>query len=61
MAPLPEYVSDWQLARWMGVTKADLDDMPMHEVTEARIVMAAFNRAEHEAHKAQQGKGGRKR
>ncbi len=40
----------------MGVTKADLDEMPIHEVEEARIVMHALNQAEHDAHR-KSGKG----
>lgn len=60
MDPLPEYFGDWQLARWMGVTRDALDLMPVHEVAEARIVMSALSRAEHEMNKAH-GKGGRKR
>lgn len=51
MDPLPDYFGDWQVARWMGVTKSDLDEMPIHEIEEARIVMAAINQAEHEAHR----------
>ncbi len=50
MDPLPDFVGDWMVARWMGVTKSDLDEMPIHEIEEARIVMAALNQAEHEAH-----------
>ena len=42
----------------MGVTKAALATMPLREVEEARIVMAAMN----QAHEAMQkdAKGGRK-
>lgn len=47
--PLPDYVADWQIARWMGVTRGDLDDMPLHEIAEARIVMSAENEAQRNA------------
>ncbi len=58
--PLPGYFGEWQLARWMGITRADLLDMPVHEVMEAQITMGAINQAERDAQKAQH-KGGRKR
>ncbi len=51
MDPLPEYVPDWMLARWMGVTRDALLDMPIHEVEEARIVMQAINEAQDQAGK----------
>lgn len=56
--PLPDYFGEWQLARWMGITRAELIDMPVHEVMEAQITMGALNNAD--AHKTQP-KGGRKR
>ena len=56
--PLPDYFGEWQLARWMGVTRAELIDMPVHEVMEAQITMGALNSAD--AHQAKP-KGGRKR
>ncbi len=56
--PLPDYFGEWQLARWMGVTRAELIEMPVHEVMEAQITMGALNNAD--AQKAQP-KGGRKR
>lgn len=46
MEPVPEYFGDWQIARWMGVTKSALREMPIYEIDEARIVMAALNDAE---------------
>ncbi len=60
MDALPDYVGDWILARWMGVTKDALDDMPVHEVMEARIVMGAINEAE-AARQQPGGKKGRRR
>ncbi len=59
MDALPDYFHDWQLARWMGVPKAELDDMPVHEVMEARIVMSALSEAEAAQHTAS-GKGRRR-
>lgn len=46
MDPLPAYVGEWFLAKWMGVTRDVLDDMPLHEVEQARIVMQAEQRAQ---------------
>ena len=47
--PLPDYFGEWQLARWMGITRDALQEMPVHEVQEARIVMSALNQAQHAA------------
>ena len=60
MEPLPDYFHDWQLARWMGITRDALLEMPVHEVMEAQHVMVGMNRAEAEVQK-QAKKGGRKR
>ncbi len=57
--PLPDYFGEWQLARWMGVTRAELLDMPVHEVMEAQITMGALNEAQAQAQAGK--KGGRKR
>ena len=51
MQPLPSYVSDWLLARWMGVTRTDLQYMPIRDVEEARIVMRAITSAEDAANR----------
>lgn len=61
MDPLPGYFYDWQLARWIGggTTADDIAEMPESEVQQARIVMGAINKADHDAHKKQSG--GRKR
>ena len=61
MEPLPDYFGEWQVARWMGVTRADLQDMPVHEVLEAQITMGATNKAERDMQKASSKKGGRAR
>ena len=61
MEPLPDYFGEWQVARWMGVTRAALNDMPVHEVMEAQITMAAINKAERDMQKAASKKGGRAR
>jgi hypothetical protein len=62
MDPLPGYVGDWLLARWIGggTTAEDIEAMPVHRVAQARIVMSAIHAAEREAQK-QPAKGGRKR
>jgi len=61
MEPLPDYFGEWQVARWMGVTRSVLNDMPVHEVVEAQITMAAINKAERDMQKASSKKGGRTR
>lgn len=58
MEPLPDYFGEWQLANWMGITRAEMDDMPIHEILQARVTMVALNRAQNEAN--QGGKRGRK-
>ncbi len=58
MEPLPDYFHEWQLARWMGVTRDALQDMPVHEVMEAQITMGAINQAEHEVNAKANKKGG---
>lgn len=56
MEPLPAYFGDWQLARWMGVTRTQMLDMPIRDVEEARVTMIALNRAQQQANE-QAGKG----
>lgn len=51
---VPEYVSDVFDARYIGVTTAQLREMPFDEVAEYRIVRAA-------EHKAQEELAGRQR
>lgn len=53
--PVPPYVSDWMLARWMGVTRPQLMGMPVRDVEEARMTMHAINTAQNAAN----GKAGR--
>lgn len=60
MEPLPEYFGEWQQARWIGVTRDDLEQMPVHEVEEARVVMLALARAERDAHEQASRKGGKR-
>lgn len=48
MEPIPDYVSDWQLARWMGVTVPEMLEMPLQHVEQARVVMHAMNDAQHQ-------------
>ena len=49
--PVPAYVSDWLLARWMGITRPQLMEMPLQDVEEARTVMRAINEAEDAMHR----------
>lgn len=60
--PLPDYFHTWQIARWIGggTTAADVEDMPVYEVMQARIVMGALHQAEREQ-QDQQGRKGHKR
>lgn len=51
MDPIPSYVADWQLARWMGCARWELDDLPIREVEEARVTMLAINQAQNDANK----------
>lgn len=58
--PIPEYVNEWLVARWMGVTLAELQAMNAGDVAKARIVMHAMNRAQEEAtHQANRKAGKR--
>ena len=49
--PVPDYAHEWPLARWMGVTLAELQAMNAGDVAKARIVMEATHRAQHEANR----------
>lgn len=51
MEPIPGYVNDWVLARWIGVTIGEMREMPLADVEEARITMAAINQAQDEANR----------
>ncbi len=56
MEPIPEYFGMWQIARWIGVTPDVLEEMPVHEVEQARVVMTALNRAQNEANDGKKGR-----
>ena len=58
MEPLPTWVSQWRVARWMGVTIGELQRMPYWEVLQATILMAAEQTAERNAHKRKQEEHG---
>ncbi len=50
--PLPDYVQDVIDARYIGITTAELREMPMGEIAEYRIVRTA----EQQAREALQGR-----
>lgn len=50
--PLPAYVNEIGLARWLGITPWELQDAPLHWYQKLNV----FIEAEHEAREAARGK-----
>lgn len=56
MEPVPEFFTDWVLARWMGVTLSTMRDMPFAEVEQARVTMNAIDQAQSNAQQGRQAR-----
>ena len=58
--PMPTYVNEWLIARWMGVTLADMQAMNAGNVAKASVVMQAMNRAQETMNQQASRKGGKR-